>query len=71
MLLVLHTLGGSQSKAAGALVKKRVTDGSFSHELLSRAIVGHQVQSPDCIQEWQCLYPDACSIADQLNIHLL
>ena len=47
MLLVLHTLGGSQSKAAGALVKKRMTDGSFSRELLSKAIVGHQVRSPE------------------------
>ena len=47
MLLVLHTLGGSQSKAAGALVKKRMTDGSYSRELLSKAIVGHQVCSPE------------------------
>ena len=59
MLLVLHTLGGSHSKAAGALVKKRMTDGSFSRELLSRAIVGHQVRSPDCGKELQKARSDA------------
>ena len=59
VLLMLHGLGGSQSKAAGALVKKRVTDGSFSRELLSKAMVGHQARSPDCMKDAKATTSDA------------
>ena len=45
ILLIMHSFGGSFSKIAGALVKKKVADASFSCDLLRRALVGHQART--------------------------